>query len=124
MRLPQGIIDTVQFELVPPSPINKNILEYYYLGKTITHGLFSRAVSLLFTPIEINQNSNYGSAMQIVDKQPKQTINGVEYSNTITTFHIEQDYVISEVYAENVGVVMRVYADSSVFVLKDYFINR
>ena len=119
-----GQIDSIRFELIPPFPISRIDTEYYYVLRTIKNNIYSSSISLLFTHNSLNEESHFGSATKIVDKQAKQTINGVEYNNTITTFHPDPQYVISEVYAENVGVVMRVYPDSSVFVLKDYFINQ
>jgi hypothetical protein len=51
-------------------------------------------------------------------------INGVEFDSTITFHHRPSDYFLSETYARNIGVVRRMYQDSSLFEIKKYFINR
>ncbi len=116
--------DSLRTEVVQFSGVIEDQTDFYYLISFIKNGILGQSSTLLFYPNDKGDKANYATPAEIVNKQATQTINGVEYSNTITTFHPDPQYVISEVYAENVGVVMRVYPDSSVFVLKDYFINQ
>ncbi len=80
--------------------------------------LFSNV--LFFWPNELNEKYT----VEIIGKQDRLNINGMEFFNTITTFHSIGEFVVSEIYAQDVGVVRRVYRDSSIYELKAFFINK
>ncbi|HEX9649030.1 MAG TPA: hypothetical protein VGA21_00605 [Cyclobacteriaceae bacterium] len=50
-------------------------------------------------------------------------INGIVFDSTITFNHRSSYYFLSETYARRIGVVRRLYQDSSLYEIKKYFIN-
>ena len=70
-------------------------------------------------------SSNLNLNVEIISKNKNEIVGNIEYFNTITTFHKSiSSFIISETYAQDVGVVRRVYRDSSIYELKSYFINK
>ena len=79
---------------------------------------------LFFSPNELDEISNYSGELKVLTKTSQEIINGDTYINTITFTSNNERRIISETYAQDVGVIRRVYRDSSIYELKAFFINK
>ena len=122
VRINSGMVDTIIYEIFPRPPIDPGNPKYYLFYIVIAKGIWNQ--DLLFFPNEIGEKSEFQSNFEIIEKAQDIIVNGNKYTETITTFHLFEKFVISETYAQDVGVIRRVYRDSSIYELKSYFINK
>ncbi len=122
VKINSGMADTIIYEIFPRPPVNPNDPKYYLFYTVVAKGILDN--DLLFFPNEMGEKSEFQNNFEITKKASDMIVNGNNYIETITTFHLFEKFVISETYAQDVGVIRRVYRDSSIYELKTFFINK